>query len=97
MAMHNCMLRMMFHEGATVAALEAYIASTGLVPDKQSFGALLHACARERDIAKAADVFGRMQAKGAPPSSSVLEFFACLPAALMHPSDTVRCKRCGPH
>ena len=81
MAMHNCMLRMMFHEGATAAALEAYIASTGLVPDKQSFGALLHACARERDVAKAADVFGRMQAKGAFLHHLILELFACLPGS----------------
>jgi len=66
MAMHNIELRLRHHEGAAPAELEEYTAATGLRPDAQSYGALLHAHARAGDTAGAAGVYERMQAAGAP-------------------------------
>lgn len=65
MAIHNSVLRMMFHAGAAPAELEAYAAATGQRPDRQMFCALLHAYARERDLSGAAGAFERMHAVGA--------------------------------
>ena len=65
MAIHNSVLRMMFHAGAAPAELEAYAAAAGQRPDRQMFCALLHAYARERDLSGAAGAFERMHAAGA--------------------------------